>query len=528
MSWGSPISTTSRSERDRECAHPHRPPIDRASHLNEPVGPVCSTCGSGISPSSSRSRCEAGSSATVDCATGSFVRSAGPASAVKWSTRPAPSPPATSPPQSPRQLRRHPKRMTRRSLGELPVSSAFIISPPAPPRFSLGLAARTTSQVYDPGRAFVQARRGGLEALERWGTGERPSHATLTAHSNRGATGAIPIGWDSKGRHHKLGVTPACEGSHRLPVLVVLKNTGGVHGRIRGRGRNLQSGWWRASDRQLHRLRHEPEHRPDPELAQRDERTTHDMEAQMTEILTMLAQQAQTKHQTPEWSAAAGRGVRRVAHGSIGVVRSAVGVQPFCRPPPTARDRAGCCGAAYLSSAAVPDPYEGYSLPRRRTRRARTQGATPGTSSAGPATGAWASLIFQSLTGYGPLYPVDDLVAHLPDGAVQRWRPVDHRRRPELAEPTVVVVRRDAGRRLPGRLAWQTFSFAWTGQQVTCPNTPLPTQFTDPENQPLSMTVTCTRNGNCFFRVVARGLHRPEPGSARRVARRNVAGYLQR
>ena len=29
-------------------------------------------------------------------------------------------------------------------------------------------------------------------------------------------------------------------------------------------------------------------------------------------------------------------------------------------------------------------------------------------------------------------------------------------------------------------LAWQTFSFAWTGQQVTCPNTPLPTQFTDP------------------------------------------------
>ncbi len=397
--------------------------------------------------------------------------------------------------QSPRQLRRHPKRMTRQSTRR----TARLLGLHRPRhRFSLGLAARTTSQVYDPGRAFVQAQRGGFnQALKRWGTkaSSRHAHRTFEPRRYRGNT---PIGWDSKGRHHKLGVTPACEGVTAC-LLVVLKNTAvslvgsGVKAGICKAGggvpviASLTGCGTNQNIAQILSL-----------LNEMNEQLTN-MEAQMTEILTMLAQQAQTDAYNASGLPQLEGVYDAWLMDLLELSDPAVEVQPLSVLPADSTI-VQICGAAYLSSAAVPDPYEGYSFTQTPYAACQDAGGNTGNFVGPTATGAWASLIFQSLTGYGPLYPVDDLVAPtyqtgLSNGGTQLITGDAQNSLNQLLSSFVGM----QAAAYQAALAWQTFSFAWTGQQVTCPNTPLPTQFTDPENQPLSMTGPCATTVTALF-----------------------------
>lgn len=393
------------------------------------------------------------------------------------------------------QLRQHPKRLTHKATRQ----TARLLGLHNPRhRFSLGLAGRTRSVAYDPGRAFGHAQRHGFNrTLKRLGR-----QASLgVGHRDfapRHYLGASPLGSRSKSKSQALGVAPACEGVTDC-LLVVLKNTA-----VSLVGSGVQAGICKTTSgvpvvasltgcgtsqdiSQILSL-----------LNAMNEQITN-LEAQMTEVLAMLAQGGQT-------AAFNNSGLKQLdgvyeawLMDLLELSDPAVTVQPLSVLP-AASSVAQICTAAYTTSAQIPDPYDGYSFTQTPYAACQDAGNNTGDYLGATPTGAWATSIFQALTGYGPGYAPDDLLAPtyqtgVSAGGTKMITGADQNTLNQLLSSFVGM----QAAAYQSALAWQTFESAWTGQQVTCPNTPLPSQFTNPENQPLSMTGPCATTVTALF-----------------------------
>lgn len=396
---------------------------------------------------------------------------------------------------NPRAARRHPKAAAHRATRH---TARFLGLHRPRHLFSLGLAARTVSVAYDPQRVFRQARRSGFNSsMRHWARqvgNSRTRHSFTPRHYE-----VVPLGAQRRSQG-KGGPAPACVGVTEC-LLVVLKNTAvslvgsAAHAgvcQLNGGSPLVASLTGCGTDAELARILNL--------LDAMNEQLTN-MEQQLTTILTMLADQAQTTaYNTSDLPQLEGV-IESWLLDMLELSDPAVDVQPLA-PIPATSPADEICAAAYTSSGQVPAPYQGYAFTQTPYQACLNAGANTGEFIGPSSDGSWATSIFQALTGYGAGFPPDDLLAptyqdSLSNGGTQLITGTAQNTLNQLLSSFIGL----QATAFQLTQTWQTFAYAWTDQPVTCPQTPLPTSFADPAAQPLTMTGPCATAVTALFEL---------------------------